>query len=96
MAKWLQTRPTLMLVHEPTQGVDVGAREAIFACSATAAGEGMSSSCARPDHDELAPSATGSSSSGGPHQRRAGRPRHRGDDAADDDGASGRDGRCVA
>ena len=54
MAKWLQTRPTLLLVHEPTQGVDVGAREEIFAVLRTAAGEGMSVVCASSDHEQLA------------------------------------------
>jgi ribose transport system ATP-binding protein len=31
IAKWLQLRPRLVLAHEPTQGVDVGARAEIWA-----------------------------------------------------------------
>lgn len=54
MAKWLQTRPALLLVHEPTQGVDVGAREEIFAVLRTAAAEGMAVLCASSDHEQLA------------------------------------------
>jgi len=54
MAKWLQTRPTLLLVHEPTQGVDIGAREEIFDVLRTAASEGMSVVCASSDHEQLA------------------------------------------
>lgn len=30
LAKWIETEPVLMLLHEPTQGVDVGARQEIY------------------------------------------------------------------
>jgi ribose transport system ATP-binding protein len=30
MAKWQQIRPKVLLLHEPTQGVDVGARQQIY------------------------------------------------------------------
>ncbi len=53
MAKWLQTRPKLLLVHEPTQGVDVGAREEIYSVLRQAAGEGMAILCASSDHEQL-------------------------------------------
>jgi ribose transport system ATP-binding protein len=30
LAKWLQATPSVVLLHEPTQGVDVGSRKQIF------------------------------------------------------------------
>jgi ribose transport system ATP-binding protein len=54
MAKWLQTKPSLLIVHEPTQGVDVGAREEIYRVLRQAAEDGMAILCASSDHDQLA------------------------------------------
>ncbi len=55
MAKWLQTCPQVLLLHEPTQGVDVGSREEIHRTVArAAAAEGMAVLCASTDYSELA------------------------------------------
>jgi ribose transport system ATP-binding protein len=54
LAKWLQTQPGVILLHEPTQGVDIGAREQIFDIMRASAREGMSVVCASSDYDQLA------------------------------------------
>jgi ribose transport system ATP-binding protein len=53
MAKWLQTKPVLILLDEPTQGVDVGARLAVFAALRAASTEGCVL-CASSDYEQLA------------------------------------------
>ena len=54
LAKWLQAAPKVLLVHEPTQGVDVGARLQVFQTVTQAAAEGMSVVCASSDYEQLA------------------------------------------
>jgi len=54
LAKWLTMAPRLLLLHEPTQGVDVGARQQIYAIIAEAAARGMMAVCASSDYEELA------------------------------------------
>jgi ribose transport system ATP-binding protein len=54
LAKWLQTKPALLLLHEPTQGVDVGARQQIFRLIREAASAGTCVICASSDHEQLA------------------------------------------
>jgi len=43
LGKWIQTNPQVLFLHEPTQGVDVGARKGIFQLvrDATKAGRGV-------------------------------------------------------
>ena len=53
LAKWLQLKPRLLLLHEPTQGVDIGAREQIFELLRVAR-EGRVVLCASSDHEQLA------------------------------------------
>ena len=53
-AKWLQPEPVLLLLHEPTQGVDVGAREQIFALLSDVARKGTAVLVASSDHEQLA------------------------------------------
>jgi ribose transport system ATP-binding protein len=54
LAKWLQTQPEILLLHEPTQGVDIGAREQIFHLLREEAKRGTTIVCASSDHEQLA------------------------------------------
>ena len=54
LAKWMRPEPALLVLHEPTQGVDIGAREQIFSIIREAAERGMSVLCASSDHEQLA------------------------------------------
>jgi ribose transport system ATP-binding protein len=53
LAKWLSSSPRLVLFHEPTQGVDVGARQQIYATMRAAAEAGACMLCASSDHGQL-------------------------------------------
>jgi ribose transport system ATP-binding protein len=54
LAKWLQLSPRLLVLEEPTQGVDVGAREQIFAAIRGWAAHGAAVLCLSGDHEQLA------------------------------------------
>jgi len=52
LAKWLQATPKVLLLEEPTQGVDVGARQQIFR-TIRESSAGRVVICASSDHDQL-------------------------------------------
>jgi ribose transport system ATP-binding protein len=54
LAKWFQTAPALILLHEPTLGVDVGARQQIYTVIRDAARAGAAVVCASADYEQLA------------------------------------------
>jgi ribose transport system ATP-binding protein len=54
LAKWFQIEPELILLDEPTQGVDIGAREQVFATIRRMSAAGASVLCASSDHEQLA------------------------------------------
>ena len=41
IGKWLATRPRVLLLDEPTRGIDVGAKQEIYDLVRTLAGEGL-------------------------------------------------------
>jgi ribose transport system ATP-binding protein len=54
LAKWLQLAPTFLILHEPTQGVDIGARQEIFRLIRGAGATGTAILCVSTDYDQLA------------------------------------------
>ena len=54
IARWMNRKPGLLLLDEPTQGVDVGTRQHIFGALRAAAAAGMSVICASSDAEQLA------------------------------------------
>jgi ribose transport system ATP-binding protein len=54
IAKWLRTTPRVLLLDEPTQGVDVGAKAAVYGLVARAARDGAAVLLSSSDTKELA------------------------------------------
>jgi ribose transport system ATP-binding protein len=54
LAKWMKLNPKLLMLDEPTQGVDVGARQQIFGAIRAATAQGMAVLCASSDYEQLA------------------------------------------
>jgi ribose transport system ATP-binding protein len=54
MAKWLMQSPKVLLLHEPTQGVDIGARQTIHRLIREAAARGTAVICASSDYEQMA------------------------------------------
>ena len=54
LAKWIQIKPDVLLLHEPTQGVDVGSKAAIFGKISDAARAGAGVIVASAEHEDLA------------------------------------------
>ncbi|HSV77784.1 MAG TPA: sugar ABC transporter ATP-binding protein [Ramlibacter sp.] len=53
LGKWLQMRPAALVLHEPTQGVDVGAKREIHETVRRLADSGVAICVCSSDHDEL-------------------------------------------
>jgi ribose transport system ATP-binding protein len=54
LGKWLQTEPAVLLLHEPTQGVDIGSRQQILQIIAKVAAAGAAVLVASSEYEELA------------------------------------------
>jgi ribose transport system ATP-binding protein len=54
IGKWMSSRPRVLVVHEPTQAVDVGAKADIFRLLAESAASGMAAVVVSVEYDDLA------------------------------------------
>ena len=54
LAKWIQENPDLLILHEPTQGIDIGARQAIYRLiDNLVVNKGMPVICSSSDYEQL-------------------------------------------
>jgi ribose transport system ATP-binding protein len=53
LAKWLETKPEVLLLDEPTRGVDVGAKREIYELIQELAGQGLACVVASSEMAEL-------------------------------------------
>lgn len=54
LAKWIQEDPELLILHEPTQGIDIGARQSIYRLIENSVKEkGMTVICSSSDYEQL-------------------------------------------
>jgi len=53
LARWLSARPQVLLLHEPTQGVDVGAKSQIFQLLRDATNQGVGVVIATTEYEDL-------------------------------------------
>lgn len=53
LAKWLQDAPSVLLLHEPTQGLDVAARKQVVETVRALAGAGAAVICASSDFEQI-------------------------------------------
>jgi ribose transport system ATP-binding protein len=53
-AKWFRSKPRIFLLHEPTHGIDIGAKKQIFARMRRAADEGTALVVASTEYEDLA------------------------------------------
>ena len=54
LAKWLHGEPRVLLLHEPTQGVDIGSRKQLFSIIRDLADKGMAVFIASAEYEDLA------------------------------------------
>ncbi len=54
LGKWMQDRPSVLILHEPTQGVDIGSRKQILQVVAQAAAAGAAVLIVSAEYEELA------------------------------------------
>ena len=54
LAKWLEVAPVLLLLDEPTQGIDVGARQQVYEALDQAVNSDTTVICASADYEQLA------------------------------------------
>lgn len=54
LGKWMQTQPAILILHEPTQGVDVGSKQDIFRKIEEIAAEGVAVVIASAESEDLA------------------------------------------
>jgi ribose transport system ATP-binding protein len=54
LARWLRCDPSVLLLDEPTQGIDIGSKAAIYTQIADRARRGVAALLASTDHEELA------------------------------------------